>query len=256
MHFAFNVYDALTIRKNPTTQIAITLAEWPGNTFLLWLPEWVGDLWDQWTPEVAHQDFTSTPTGGLFWRHEKPGAFRLESQLEPHPNHLVLEVRVRNLSDAVLRHVVAQNCFHLSRAPDFACGDFSRVFVRIAGEWRGLAELAPSSALPMYYRPGFLESGQTDSWKGYFAECNQRPRADHPLMMCVDRESRRVVATASDDYQCVFHNSGNRYLQCIHSQQAPVPILERNGTAVFRQVILFTEGNRDDCLNYFNRLAI
>ena len=47
MQFSFNVYDAVTIRENPTTQVGITVGQWPGNTFILWLPEAVGELWEQ-----------------------------------------------------------------------------------------------------------------------------------------------------------------------------------------------------------------
>src|SRR5687768_12722218 len=110
MHFDFRVYDQITIRKNPTTQIAISVAEWPGNTFLLWLPEAVGDLWSQSTGGAAPQDFAPTATGGLLWRYEKREHFSLEAQLEPKAEHLILEVRVRNLSAGPLEHVTAQNC--------------------------------------------------------------------------------------------------------------------------------------------------
>jgi len=62
----------MTIRQNPTTQIAITLQEWPGNTFLLWLPESAVPLWNQWTPGIpATQDFKEKRNGRLTWSYTR-----------------------------------------------------------------------------------------------------------------------------------------------------------------------------------------
>ena len=58
--FTFRIEDRVTIRSNPTTQIAISVKEWPGQTFLLWMPEDVRPLWNQWTPAVAPQNFSKT----------------------------------------------------------------------------------------------------------------------------------------------------------------------------------------------------
>ena len=253
-HFKFRVYDAMTIRKNPTTQIAIAVQEWPGNTFLLWLPESVAPLlWNQWIPEVAHQDFSDNGKGGLRWSYTKKDVAHMTAELQPQDRSLACIVQVTNLSDTVLDDVSAQNCFHLSLAPDFACDDFSRIFIRTGGHWKSLKELQPDCALPMYYRPGFLKSGKTDSWGGIFREYNQSPRADHPLMMCLDTDGKRTVATASADYQCVFHNQGSEYLRCIHSQQSPVAALAPGETATFRQWIFFVEGGIQECLRQFNQ---
>jgi len=252
-HFHFRVYDSITIRTNPTTQIAITLEEWPDNAFLLWLPESVTPEWNQWTPEIAHQDFTDTENGGLLWSYTKKNLVRISAALQPLDRSLACIVHVTNLSDKVLDNISAQNCFHLSQAPDFACDDFSRIFIRTSGHWNTLQELQPDCGLPMYYRPEFLESGKIDSWGGIFHKYNQSPRADHPLIMCVDNDGMRTIGTVSMDYQCVFHNRASEYLRCIHSQQAPVTALDPGETATFRQWILFVEGGVPECLRQFNQ---
>ena len=110
--FAFRVYDAMTIRKNPTTQIAITVDQWPGNAFSLWLPETVGDLWLQWQPEVAHQEFTRTPRGGLLWTFGGRPEALIRTDLIPQGHSLLLENRVTNRSREELTRVYAQNCIH------------------------------------------------------------------------------------------------------------------------------------------------
>jgi hypothetical protein len=249
-HFSFEVFDKQTIRKNPTTQVAIRVAEWPGQTFLLWLPEVVGDLWVQWDPAVAHQDFVSTPRGGLRWETDTPKA-HIVSQLTPRASSLLLETRVKNLTSGILEEVRAQNCLHLSAAPDFACRDFSSIYIRTGGTWRSLADLGTSDSLPMFYRPGFLESGRRDSWGGLFRSHNQNAKADHPLMIAVSPDGKRAIGTASEDYQCVFHNHGLEYLLCIHSQQSPVRVLGTGRDATFRQMLYFVDGTITDVVRSY-----
>ena len=251
MTFSIDTYDQFTIRQNPTTQIAIQVAEWPGNTFFLWLPESVTDLWNNWSPSVAQQVFERTDRGGLSWAFEHGSGVEIEAELIPEHSHLLLEVRVRNRSENALHQLGVQNCFHLSAAPDFACDDFSRIYIRAEGSWSALSLLEPASDLPMYYRAHFLESGRVDSWRGHFGRFNESIRADHPLMVCVSREGTRAVGTASEDYQCVFHNRGHEYLRCIHSQQAPIPELASGETGTFRQWVYFVEGGLMDCVAAF-----
>lgn len=251
LSFSFEVYDGLTIRDNPTTQVAIHIDQWPGQVPLLWLPESVNDLWVQWDPTVAHQDFVNSASGGLYWKFAKNPKATISSSLVPRRNSLLLEVRVKNTSRSDLREVSAQNCIILSRAPDFASDDFSRLYIRTNGEWRSLKSLGVTDDLPMFYRPGFLESGQIDSWGGRFAAHNQKVRADQALMMCISKQGDRTIGTASDHYQCVFHNHGIRYLLCIHSQQAPLSILRVGEEVSFRQVIYLVEGGIQECVLKF-----
>jgi hypothetical protein len=68
---------------------------------------------------------------------------------------LLLEVRVKNLTGGELSHVVMQNCFHFAEAPDFACRDFSQIYLRMREQWRSMAELGMTDSLPMFYREGF-----------------------------------------------------------------------------------------------------
>ena len=251
LSFSFEVYDELTIRDSPTTQVAIHIDQWPGQVPLLWLPEAVSDLWVQWDPAVGHQDFINSAGGGLYWQFAKNPKANIISSLVPRRNSLLLEVRVKNTSESDLKEIAAQNCILLSRAPDFACDDFSRLYIRTNGEWRSLKALGVTDDLPMFYRPGFLESGRTDSWRGRFVSHNQKARADQALMMCTSKHGERTIGTASDHFQCVFHNHGIKYLLCIHSQQEPISILRPGEEFSFRQVIYFIEGGIQNCISKF-----
>ena len=250
--FRFSTARRDTIRSIPTTQVEIRVDEWPGQTFLLWCPEAVAPIGSNSSADFARQEFTEADNGGLRWEHTPGGKARVVAIVTPRADSLLVEVAVTNLTDQPLEQVSAQNCFHLSAAPDFACDDFSRVHLRKDGEWQTLKQLQPSVSMPMYYREGFLEAGRSDSWGGVFKAYNQAARVDHPLMVCTSRDGTRAVATASEDYQCVFHNQ-LEYLRCIHSQQAPVPVLKPDETVVFRQVIYFIEGGVDECVRAFVR---
>jgi len=254
MPFKLSTYDAITIRENPTTQVQIERTDWPGNRFLLWLPESVGDLWNQWTPDIAHQDFKQTSEGGLVWRFDRQPEMSIEASLIPKGDEaILLEVCITNRGDADLEHATCQNCFHLSQSPDFVCDDCSRIVLRTDGQWRSIGELNPTSQLPMYYRPRFREEDRVDSWRGHYQKDDQSARADHPMMMCVSRDGQRVVATASENYQCVFHNTGRPYLLCIHSQQTPVERLAPGEAAWFRQWLFFVDGGVDETVEVYNR---
>jgi hypothetical protein len=268
MRFEFETLDEVTIRKNPTTQVVIRVREWPGNVFLLWLPESVSrlrtdretgrliqeSLWDNYTPGIAHQDFVRSPGDAgdsLCWAYEGHPDVALQAVLTPQAHWLRLEVRVTNRSDRELAEVSAQNCFHLSAAPDFSCGDFSRIYLRSKRKWHALASLEPTSDFPIYYRRGFLQSGRPDRWAGRFSQNHQPIEADHPLIVCVARDGRRAVGTASDDYQCLFHNAHLEYLRCIHSQQAPVRVLRPGEQASFCQKITFSTGGLAGCISAY-----
>lgn len=251
--FLFSTGHELTIRKNPTTQVQIRVKEWPGQTFLLWLPEWVGELWTQWDPEFARQEFSTTPGGGLRWVFNENPSVGITAELTPRGEALLLEVSVVNLTQEDLHNVRAQNCFHLSAAPDFACDDFSRIHIRTEEGWQTLSQLTPTVGLPMYPRPGFLESGRPDSWDGRYRAHHQETRATSPLIVCTSKDGRRAIGTASEDYQCVFHNQELPYLHCIHSQQAPQAVLSPGERVVFRQAIYFVDGSVNECEATFEK---
>ena len=250
--FQFSVHDKTTIRANPTTQVAIRVKQWPEQTFLLWFPEHIKAIWAQWDPAVAHQDFAKTRTGGLRWEFDARVGVRVVAELAPRAESILLEVRLDNRGGQDLRNVGVQNCLHLSAAPDFACEDLTRIHIRSGGKWQTLKALAATGPMPMYYRTGFLESGHDDYWDHAFRGSNQRPSADHPVIVCTSKDGRRAVATASENYQGVFHNRMD-YLRCIHSQQATVPALPSGGKAVFRQVIYFVDGGVTECVRAFDK---
>jgi hypothetical protein len=250
--FRFAVHDKKTIRKIPTTQVSIRVEQWPEQTFLLWLPEAVTPFWGNWKAGMTGEQFIKTSAGGLRWEYADRSQARIVAELVPRAESLLLEVRVKNLTAKDIEQVAVQHCLHLSSAADFACDDFSRVHVRSDGRWRTLRQLAPTVNLPMYYRTGFLESGRRDSWGGEFRNYNQKTRVDHPLMVCTSKDGQRGIGTASENFQCVFHNQLT-YLRCIHSQQAPVPNLPAGAEAVFRQVIYFVDGGVSDCVSAFQK---
>jgi hypothetical protein len=251
--FLFDTFDGVTIRKNPTTQVVVRVNEWPENRFLLWLPESVGSLWMQWDPAVAHQDFAKTKSGGLRWQFDGNPKARIVAELTPRRQSILLEVRVKNLTARDLGQVTAQNCLPLSEAPDFACRDDSRIFLRTGGRWVPLSDLDVNDPLPMFYRPGFLESGRIDSWGGGFKQHNQEWRAYHPLMIVLSRDGKRALGTVSEDYQCLFHNHGSAFLKCVHSQQSPVPKLAAGQEAVFRQIVYFIDGGIKEVVRAYDQ---
>jgi hypothetical protein len=240
LEFQFDTFDKITIRKVPTTQIAITVKQWPGNTFLLWMPEEVTPFWEQWDPELGLQRFERTRRGGLYWDLKQNPKCRITAELIPLHNSLLLEVRVTNRTAKKLEGVATQNCFHLSAAPDFCKDDLKQLHIRKDGQWRSLAELKPKQFYFGYPRKGFLESGRTDPWLTSWKEYVQEARVDCPLMIGTSQDGRRCVATASNDYVCVFHNR-MEYLRCMHSQQGAT-VIEAGQTAVFRQWIYFFDG--------------
>ena len=250
--FAFDVYDAVTIRANPTTQIGITLAQWPGDRFILWLPEAVGDVWQQWEPEVAHQDFTKTARGGLLWSFDGRPEAVIHTELIHQGNSLLLENRVTNRGQETLENLYAQNCIHFSQAPDFVCGDFSRIYLRTGGQWRSLASLNPSTSFPRYYREGYPSRGRIDPTEHQFGDIRQEAAVDHPLMVLVSKDGTRSVGIASEHYEFLFHNQ-MEYLRCIHSESGCEPALPPGDTATFRQKVYFVNGGMMECVAAFER---
>jgi hypothetical protein len=229
-------------RQSATTQVTVEVVEWAGNIFRMWMPESVGELWSNWSPDSAHEDFEPTRQNGLLWKFEGNRDASIEVELTPLEYSLLLESRVTNRSKSDLSQVRVSHCLQLSQAPDFACGDFSRIHIRSNGKWEPLSALEPTSDYPFYYRAGFFSGGGIGWDGGKLAHCNQAAEADHPLIVCVSREGNRCVATASEDYWFLFHNRRNEHLRCIHSQQSPVPTLRPGETATFRQKIYFVDG--------------
>ena len=239
-------------RPVPTTQVTAKLAQWPGNTFRFWMPELVGDLWDNWDADVAHQDFSKSERDGLLWSFQRPSKATVEAEITPGDRVLLIECRVMNHSPVDLEDVGVTNCFQLSLAPDFACGDFSRLYVRTKGNWRSLSSLEPNSDYPHYFWTGLRDSlGQVGSHGDMSPLYEEVVEVDHPLMACVAKDGSRCVATASDSFRLLFHNRANENLWCIHSQQMPVVSLGPEETARFRQKVFFVEGGLDDCVSAY-----
>ena len=252
MKFSYHIYDSVTIRKNPTTQVDINIDIWPGNTFGLWLPEAVGELWQQWDADVAHQDFQQTRNGGLLWIYEGNPDGVIRTELIPQGNSFLIEAKVINRSQKELHGVYVQNCLHFSKAPDFACNDFSRIYIRTKMEWRSLKSLNPTESFPRYYREDYPSHGRKDPTEDIFGDMRQDAAIDHPLIILVSKDGKRSVGVASEDYEFLFHNQ-MEYLRCIHSESGSGPPLLPGEKAVFRQKIYFVEGGLKDCVNTFEK---
>jgi hypothetical protein len=250
--FSFQPYDAVTIRgeDNPTTQVAISIEQWPGNTFVLWLPEAVGDLWQQWDAAVALQKFVHTEKGGLLWIYKDNPAGIIRTELVPYHNSLLLENRILNRGQEDLELLYAQNCIHFSRAPEFICEDFSRIYIRTKGVWHSLASLDPTSSFPRYYREDYPARERTDPTAHIFTDVRQEATVDHPLMVLLSKDGTRSIGIASEDYEFLFHNQ-MEYLRCIHSESGSPPPLPPGETALFRQKVYFVEGGLTDCVAAF-----
>jgi hypothetical protein len=263
MQFAFDTQDEYvppvhppgedrSPRRHATTQVLVRVVEWPGDTFRLWLPEHVvPELWSNMRADQAPQCFASTERGGLFWAYQDNPDARIEAELIPLQDSLLLEVQITNASAGAIEGVQVMNCLQLSQAPDFACDDLSRLYVRSQGQWLSLSERTPKSAYPTYYRAGYLEGGGVGIWGGKLDVLTEPARVDHPLMVCVAKGGQRAVGTASENCYMLFHNQANRNLLCIHSNQEPLPLLMSGETVVFRQKIYFVEGGLMDCVAAF-----
>ncbi len=237
-------------RSTPTTQVLVTVEEWPGSVFRLWAPENVGLLWHNWRSGGTRQDF-SRVDDVLSWRLEDESGWTVETSLHPCGAVLAIETRVDNGSDAVLPHVSSANCVQFRRAPDFACDDFSRIYIGVEGEWSSLASLRPGSDYPHYLRSDIVGHDGRVGWGGNLSHLFEPVRSDHPLMVCVSKDGRRAVATASSDYEHLFHNRANPELLCIHSSQRPVPELAPGRTAALIQHVYFVEGGIQECVEAY-----
>ena len=236
-------------RSTPTTQVLVTVEEWPGNVFRLWAPENVGLLWHNWRHGGTRQDFSGVD-GGLAWRTEDGSGWSAEVRLLRRGALLAIETRVHNGSDAALPHVSSANCVQFRRAPDFACDDFSRIIIRVEGEWSSLASLRPGSDYPHYLAR--TSRPRRQGRMGRQPESPVRVGAVRPSAHGVRLEGRpRAVATASSDYEHVFHNRANPELLCIHSAQRPVPELAPGRTAALTQHVYFVEGGIRECVEAY-----
>ena len=237
-------------RSTPTTQVLVTVEEWPGNVFRLWAPENVGLLWRNWRNGGTRQDF-SRADGGLAWRTEDESGWTVDTGLHPRGAVLAIETRVYNGSNVALPHVSSANCVQFRRAPDFACYDFSRIVVRVDGQWTSLASLRPGSDYPHYLNSSIVDHDGRVGWGGNLSHLFETAPSDHPLMVCLSRDGRRAVATASSDYEHVFHNRANPELLCIHSSQRPVAELAPGRIAALTQHVYFVEGGVRECVEAY-----
>ena len=255
LHFSFHVYDTITIRKNPTTQVGITIESWPGNTFILWLPEVVGNLWQQWNAKVAHQDFISTDKGGLLWTFNDNPEGLIRTELIPQKNSLLFETQVTNRGKGELLKLYVQNCLHFSKAPDFICDDFSRIFIRTNNKWCSMASLNPTVSYPYYFRVGYPSRGRIDPdpTEHKAGGVRQAASIDHPLIVLVSKDGTRAVGVASEDYEFLFHNNGLEYLRCIHSESGCSPPVLTGEKVTFRQKVYFVNGGLIDCVAAFEK---
>ena len=237
-------------RRHATTQVVVSVDEWPGNRFRLWAPEHAGSVWSHAEPTTARQLFE--PAGqALHWRHTAASGAWVDSRILPQAGVLTIDVEIGNGTDAPLDRVGVANCLQMSTAPDFACDDLSRLFVRVEGRWRSLAELRPSSGYPHYPLTTRRAGGGRMIWGGDLSHLFEPVPVDHPLIVCVSRDGERSVGTASADPDYLFHNRANPRLLCIHSTQAISDGVAPGAEVLHRQRIYFAAGGIDACLERY-----
>ena len=235
-------------RDRPTTQVMVTVPGWPGNTFRVWVPEQVGDLWTDTGRELQEFD---RKDGGLTWSYSgNPRGF-IEAEAIPGESSLDLVVRATNRSAVDLKDLGIACCLQMPEAPDFACDDDSRIYIRTGGEWSPLSSLGPASGYPHYFRTGLMEKARVSGWKAHLAHLIEPVESDHPLIVCVSTDGSRSIGTVSENYEYVFHNRANPHLLCIHSSPTPVALLRPGETASFRQRVYFVDGGLEECVAAF-----
>lgn len=231
----------------------VLVNEWPGNIFRIWLPEHVGQIWGNWQADVAHQDFAQTQKGGLLWSFTSASGVRISAEATPCGRMLKLAVRITNGSGKALRDMSVANCIQFPLAPEFSCEDFSRIFIRTSGEWQALRALEPISDYPHFFRHDSKPANRKIGWGGNLVHLFESTEVDYPLIVCVAKDGRRCVGTASDDYDYLFHNRANHNLLCIHSTQSSVPVVAQGQTATFCQRVYFVDGGLFDCVEAFEQ---
>ena len=237
-------------RTHATTQVLVDVDCWPGSRFRLWAPEHAGSVWSHTQPDTARQSFTRDGHA-LRWHYRAADGAWVASRLLPGDGLLTLDVVIGNGSDRPLDRVGVANCLQMSTAPDFACDDLSRLFVRVEGRWQRLAELRPSSGYPHYPLANRRAAGGRVVWGGDLTHLFEPVAVDHPLMVCVSRDGNRSVGTASADADHLFHNRANPRLLCIHSAQAISDGVPPGATVLHRQRIYFADGGVDACVERY-----
>ncbi len=249
-------------RRHATTQLLLQVEGWHDNLFRMWAPEHVGNIWSQMNPATAHQAFETT-ADGVRWGHTAPDGASIDVTIDqrsrdaqPSRDDAVVSiaVRVTNGNSVPLDGVGVANCLQLAMAPDFACGDYSRIFARVRGAWLALAEMELSSDYPHLPAETRRESGGRMVWGGDLSELFEPTSVDHPLMVCVARDGARAVATASAQLDYLFHNRANPHLLCLHSTQQIVDGIQPGGEHTFVQRVYFTEGGIDGAVALFDAL--
>ena len=150
---ALSTEHKLTIRNNPTTQVHMRVVEWPGQTFLLWFPEMIENVWAQWDAEVAKQDFRVSEEGALVWSRQFQSKASVVATMTPRIDAILLEIRVKAGPNHEIKVASPANCLHVSAAPDFACNDYSRIFVRVKKKWRSFLDLRTAPGAPKLQSP-------------------------------------------------------------------------------------------------------
>ena len=128
----------------------------------------------------------------------------------------------------------------------------TRLFVRVEGRWRTLAELRPASGYPHYPLANRRAAGGRVVWGGDLSHLFEPVAVDHPLMVCVSRDGDRSVGTASADADHLFHNRANPRLLCIHSTQEISDGVPPGATVLHRQRIYFADGGVDACMERYS----
>jgi len=255
-------------RENGCTVLTIRVAGWEGNEFGLWLPEFI-HVQDQtvWANHPINgkitddrfQQWTKNPDGSYKWV-KNLGDLVVTSEIVPDDRNSCLWYKhsFKNVSDKTLKEVSAGTCFHLVNAPQFISIAGERYWACLDGKWTTLDKV------PRVEAPGidprrviFLRQGlrtERTVLANSFPAGIMGEQAYHPLIMAENFSRTASVGIADFDFKQVSNNN-DQILRCLHSAPMPIGTIEPGQTKSHRAVIIFFNGNHQDLLDHYEKLA-
>ena len=247
-------------RPKGCTVLIIKNTDWPGNEFGLWLPEtiYINDeiRWCNWSGEDIHQDWSKESNGNLLWKYSTD-IFEITSILIPDEHNSCLWYRhtFKNNSNAVLRKLNTQTCFHLVNAPQFISYKGERIWANLDGSWT-TTDNVPRHESPDPRRVVFLKNGvrseRTVVPITTFPSAIMPESAHHSLFIAENFQSTASVGIASRNFYKLFNNNDS-ILRCIHSEPFPITNLKPGESTNQDAVIIFHNGNYLSLLKHYEK---
>ncbi len=254
------VYDLH--RTRPVTTLAIEHRDWPGNWFGLWLPETLYEedkiVWSNFTKTERTQRWTTEANRSLSWRRQTE-RFELTTRLTPDAtnNALWITHTFRNTSNAPLRKLTTQTCFHMVDAPQFISTYGQRIWAKLDGEWistdRVDRQVSPDPRRVIFVRRGIRPVPEIVKHLD-FLSAELLNVADHPLIIAEAFGGQGAVGIGQRDFRHIVNNNDS-ILRCIHSEPKPIATLEPGAETVQEGLIIFDRGDHVALLKRWERLV-